>query len=103
MLTPTQDRTLRFIADYLQANGFGPSYTEIASALGLKSKSGVTRLVDQLQARGAIRRLRSRDRSIEIVRWPTVRATIFFPVSYDAAGLAFLDGENARPLDLERR
>ncbi len=47
--------------------GVVPSYDEIREALGLASKSGVFRLVDALEARGQIRRMRHYARSIQIV------------------------------------
>jgi SOS-response transcriptional repressor LexA len=42
-----------------------PSFDEIAAGIGLKSKSGVHRLVCGLEQRGVIRRLRGKRRAIE--------------------------------------
>lgn len=44
----------------------GPSYSEMAAALGLKSKSGVHRLVLGLEERGAIFRQANRARTIRV-------------------------------------
>lgn len=67
-LTRRQSEALDFIQSYVAANGIAPAYTEIASALDLNSKSGVHRLVKELEDRGAIRVLANRARGIEIVR-----------------------------------
>lgn len=41
---------------------------EIADHLGTKNKSVVTRLLDSLEYRGFINRLRNRNRAIEVIR-----------------------------------
>jgi repressor LexA len=58
----------RQLLDFLRAKqgGVAPSYDEMKDALGLKSKSGVVRLVAALEERGLIRRLPFRKRSIVI-------------------------------------
>ena len=72
-LTAMQRRGLALIRDSLEANGVSPSYDELAGALGLKSKSGVHRLVEQLEARGYVTRLRGRRRSLALAT-PGARA-----------------------------
>lgn len=47
-----------------------PTCEEMRVGLGLPSKSGVVRLLDGLEERGAIRRLRYRFRGIELVAAP---------------------------------
>ena len=47
--------------------GVSPSYAEIADRLGLATRSGVHRLVTQLEGRGKIRRRPNSARSLEIV------------------------------------
>ncbi len=60
---------LVFITEYAERNGgIAPSYDEMVSASGLKSKSGIARLLDQLEERGHIHRLPHRARCIEVVR-----------------------------------
>lgn len=67
-LTFRQQRLLTFIADYQsQHGGVSPSHEEMQSALNLRSKSGVNRMLSRLQERGAIRRLPYRSRAIEII------------------------------------
>lgn len=68
MLTPKQLQLLRFIHDYVQECGSSPSFEEMRRAVGLRSKSGVHRLVTGLVERGYIRRLRHRARAIELVK-----------------------------------
>ncbi|WP_054309987.1 MarR family transcriptional regulator [Mesorhizobium sp. 1M-11] len=66
-LTRRQSELLAFLKAYQAANGFSPSYAEIAAHLGLNTRSSVNRMVDALQARGAIRRRKGLKRSLEII------------------------------------
>lgn len=70
MITKRQRDTLRFIKRYTADNGYCPNYDEIMQGIGLKSKSGVNRLVLELEQRGFIRRLAGQSRAIEVVRMP---------------------------------
>ena len=70
MLTAKQHELLMFIHQRLRETGIPPSFDEMREALGLKSKSGIHRLVRALEERGFIRRLPHRARAIEIVRLP---------------------------------
>lgn len=66
-LTNRQKATLTFVADYMAAHeGVSPSYDEIRNGLGLRSKSGVHRLITALAQRGHITRRRDRARSVAI-------------------------------------
>ena len=53
-----------------QKEGIPPSFEEMKDALGLKSKSGVHRLVNSLVERGYIRRLPNRARALEVISTP---------------------------------
>jgi len=75
MLTRKQHELLLLIHDRLQQDGVPPSFDEMKDALGLKSKSGVHRLVTALEERGFLRRLRHRARALEIVRLPESQGT----------------------------
>lgn len=67
-LTKMQADCLGYIKDYrARHGGVSPSYQEIAATLQIKSKSGVTRLIEKLIERGAVRRLARRSRSIVIL------------------------------------
>lgn len=70
MLTRKQYELLMYIQDRLGDSGVSPSFEEMKEALGLKSKSGIHRLITGLEERGFIRRLPHRARALEIVRLP---------------------------------
>jgi len=67
-LTAAQAEALAFIESNIAENGVAPSFQEIQEHCGLKSKSGVHRLITALVERGRIRRMENRARAIEIVR-----------------------------------
>ncbi len=68
MLTRKQRELLQFIQERLGDTGISPSFDEMKDALGLKSKSGVHRLITGLEERGFIRRLPHRARALEVTR-----------------------------------
>src|SRR3984885_13736849 len=70
MLTRKQKELLVLIRDRLAAEGVPPSFDEMKDALGLKSKSGIHRLITGLEERGFIKRLPHRARALEITRLP---------------------------------
>lgn len=70
MLTRKQHELLLFINERLNQSGVSPSFDEMKDALGLKSKSGIHRLITGLEERGFIRRLAHRARALEVVRLP---------------------------------
>ncbi len=70
MLTRKQSELLRLINDTLQETGVPPSFDEMKDALGLKSKSGIHRLILALEERGFLRRLPNRARALEVLRMP---------------------------------
>src|SRR5919108_1126449 len=70
MLTRKQRELLQFIQERLGDTGISPSFDEMKDALGLKSKSGVHRLITGLEERGFIRRLPHRARALDVVRLP---------------------------------
>lgn len=70
MLTRKQHQLLLFIARRLNERGISPSFDEMREALGLKSKSGVHRLITGLEERHFIRRLPHRARALEVLRMP---------------------------------
>jgi repressor LexA len=70
MLTKKQRDLLLFINDRITAEDVTPSFEEMKEALGLKSKSGIHRLILALEERGYIQRLPNRARALEILRLP---------------------------------
>lgn len=70
MLTRKQHDLLLFIDERLKEKGVSPSFDEMKEALGLKSKSGIHRLITALEERGFIQRLPHKARALEVVRLP---------------------------------
>ncbi len=70
MLTKKQYDLLLFIDKYLKKNGVSPSFDEMRSALRLKSKSGIHRLIQGLEERRFIRHIPNKARALEIIRMP---------------------------------
>ena len=70
MLTRKQHELLRYIDERLSESGVSPSLDEMKDALGLKSKSGIHRLITALEERGFIRRLPHRARALEVLKLP---------------------------------
>jgi len=70
MLTRKQYELLTFINQRLAEGGISPSFEEMKLALGLRSKSGIHRLISGLQERGFIKRLPHRARALEVVKLP---------------------------------
>lgn len=70
MLTAKQHELLHFIQQRLDASGISPSFEEMKEALGLKSKSGIHRLISALEERGFLRRLPNRARALEVLKIP---------------------------------
>lgn len=64
-LTPHARVALVFIRSYMREhNGVSPSYNEIAKFLGIVSRSGVHRIVNELEKRGRVRRIPQHERSL---------------------------------------
>jgi SOS-response transcriptional repressor LexA len=74
-LTKRQGELLAFLTEYVAEHAIAPTVEEMCVALGLTSKSVVSRMLDALQERGRIRRIKHRARAIEIItpasRMPT--------------------------------
>jgi SOS-response transcriptional repressor LexA len=66
-MTPRQAQCLVFIKARVAETLAPPSFQEIADHLGLRSKSGVSRLIDGLEALGYVRRSRAHWHNIELV------------------------------------
>jgi SOS-response transcriptional repressor LexA len=67
MLTKRQMELLQFIGRHLrQSGGVGPTYSEMAEAMGLNSKSSLQAMIERMERDGYIRRLRGRARALEM-------------------------------------
>lgn len=69
-MTRKQAELLAFITDRIMADDVAPSFEEMKVAVGLASKSGVHRLITELQRRGYIKRDANRARCIKLVKQP---------------------------------
>ena len=68
MLTQKQLELLTFLEKKIGTSCVAPSFEEMKIALGLRSKSGIHRLICALEERGFLKKLPHRARSIEILR-----------------------------------
>ncbi len=68
MLTKKQKELLNYIQKFQSKSGVTPSYEEMKSALNLKSKSGIHRLILALEERGFVKRLAHKARALEIIK-----------------------------------
>ena len=70
MLTKKQRDLLLFIHERVESGDIAPSFDEMRDALGLKSKSGIHRLITALVERGYLERLPNRARALKILKLP---------------------------------
>jgi repressor LexA len=66
-VTRRQKEVLDFVSGFVQANGYSPSFDEMAQGLGLKSLATVHKHVTNLQNKGLLQREHNRSRSIDIL------------------------------------
>ena len=69
-LTKRQRQIYDFIAEFVQSNGYSPSFEEIGAALGLSSLATVHKHINNLEAKKLLRRDYNRSRSIDILPLP---------------------------------
>ena len=65
-LTKRQKEVLDFIADFVEQNGYSPSYEELARALNLASLATVHKHIQALESRNYLRRQFNHSRSLEV-------------------------------------
>lgn len=70
MLTRKQRDLLILIHERMQKDGVAPSFEELKESLGLKSKSGIHRLISALVERGYLERLPHRARALQVCKLP---------------------------------
>ncbi len=75
ILYKRQRQILDFISQFIQKNGFAPSLTEIASALGVSSLATVHEHLAAMAKKGVIKRFQGSVRGIEIVNPEANRLT----------------------------
>ena len=71
-MTERQRAVLEFIQTYIKMKGFAPSMQDIATGLGMKSRSNIHRIVHSLETQGLlvttphkVRTMKLKDRSVE--------------------------------------
>jgi repressor LexA len=69
-LTKRQRQIYDFIAEFVQSNGYSPSFEEIGAALGLSSLATVHKHINNLEAKKLLRRDYNRSRSIDVLPLP---------------------------------
>ena len=66
-ITKKQQAVLNFLEDFTEENGYSPSYREIQAGLGLSSVSAVAEHIDNLVAKGVLRKVPGAARSLEVL------------------------------------
>jgi repressor LexA len=66
-ITRRQKEVLDFLSQFVQQNGYSPSYEEIARGLGLSSLATVHKHITNLQNKGLLQRAHNRSRSIDVL------------------------------------
>lgn len=66
-ITKKQLAVLNFLEDYFEENGCSPSYREIMTGLGLTSVSAVAEHIDNLVAKGVVKKNPGEARSLEVL------------------------------------
>jgi repressor LexA len=66
-ITKRQRQVYDFIHDFIQRNGYSPSFEEIGDGLGLSSLATVHKHVSNLEKKGLLKRDYNRSRSIDIL------------------------------------
>ena len=66
-LTKKQTLILDFISEFSKGNDFSPSYREIMKGVGLSSVSAVAEHIDNLVAKGVLKKTPGAARSLEVI------------------------------------
>lgn len=77
-LTKKQTIIFDFIAEFTKTHDYSPSYREIMSGTGLSSVSAVAEHIDNLVARGVLKKVPNTARSLEIIDTSYPKTTALF-------------------------
>jgi repressor LexA len=69
-LTKRQKQVLDLLVNFINKQGYSPSYEEMAKSLGLASLATVHKHLSTLERKGFIRRGHNRSRSVEVIHLP---------------------------------
>ena len=100
MLTRKQQELLLYINSRLAEDGVSPSFDEMKDAVGLKSKSGIHRLITALEERGFIRRLPHRARALELLKLPPGVEGVVATLSMIEGARASVSESSAHPAEV---
>lgn len=94
---------LDFISGRLRNTAIPPTYEEMASALGLRSKASIKRILDRLVAAGRIRQMPNRARALDVIHGPPTASPRVIPlVSYPDAKMFVWSDEAKALVPMER-
>ena len=79
-LTKKQLAVLDFLQDFVEENGYTPSYREIMAGLELSSVSAVAEHIDNLVAKGVLRKNPGAARSLEVLDYKHEETVELFKV-----------------------
>jgi repressor LexA len=86
-LTKRQRQVYDYIAEFVQRQGYSPSFEEIGTGLGLSSLATVHKHISNLERKGLLRRDYNRSRSLDILA-PRGRMKTAMQAAAAAAGMA---------------
>lgn len=66
-ITKKQQAVLNYLEDFTEENGYSPSYREIMTGLGLSSVSAVAEHIDNMVAKGILKKVPGAARSLEVL------------------------------------
>ena len=89
-LTRRQKQVLDFLVDFINQQGYSPSFNEIGAGLRVSSLATVHKHLQSLEKKGFIRRGHNRSRSVEVVAVPG-------NVPFAKTALRAFDGNPPRP------
>lgn len=84
-LTKRQKEILDHVSAYIGANGYAPSFEEIAASFGYTSLATVHEHVSNLERKGYIRKAHNQSRSIELIRGVATPAGVELPLLGEVA------------------
>ena len=101
-LTRRQREMLDCIERFIQRNGYSPTLEELGEMMELSSLATVHKHLQNLEAKGLIRRNWNHSRAIEITRQATVRGGTLPLMGEVAAGYPIEAIENPEPIEVPR-
>lgn len=77
-ITRRQSQLLAFIAVYSAEHGYPPTYAEMATEMGVASKSSIFEFLNRLEERGHITRVSAKRQSLCVIETEAVRHAVQF-------------------------